>query len=142
MEFEKVFSTLGILLVAILAFFSFVGGWNTTYSDDAGSSASNTYNGVQETMNSSLNLLSTQSANQTLTESGSGSTSTTADLVGRGLGIITLVPRMLGIVPALLEDFAFLAGATGYVNVAVSTFLFSFAILFAYLLIVGVRRLL
>lgn len=142
MEFEKVFMTLGVCLVAIIAVFSFIGSWNTTYNDNAGNSSSAVYNDVQLLMNTSISALSVQSGNQTITSSGSGSSSTSSDLVSRSLGIITLIPRMLGLIPAIFQDGAYLLGIPeAYVNVAGAVFIFSFAVLFAYLLIIGVRRL-
>ena len=77
------------------------------------------------------------------TPSGAGSTSTNADLVSRALSVITAVPTLLGLVPALFSDAGTILGIPSiYVQVAAWIFLFSFAILFAYLLIIGVRRLL
>ena len=143
MEYEKIFSTVGIVLIAVLAYSALLANWNSTYNQNVGSSFQNTYNDVATLSNSSLFTLSTTTANNTNTASGAGTTSVNTDLVSRALSVITVLPTLLGLIPALFNDAAVIFGIPAqYVSVATWIFLFSFAILFAYLLIIGVRRLL
>lgn len=143
MEYEKVFGSVAVVLVGVIAYFSLLGYWNVAYNDDVGTTANATFTHVQTLTQDTLFDLSIDVGNNTNTPSGAGSTSTNTDLVSRALSVITALPTLLGLVPALFQDFALIMGIpSAFVDIATWVFLFSFAILFAYLLIIGVRRLL
>lgn len=143
MEFEKIFASAGIVLLAIIAYSALINSWNTGYGQNVGQTFKPILDDVQTLENTSLFSLSTQAGNNTNTPSGAGTTSTNADLVSRALGILTSLPTLLGLIPALFSDFAMLLFIpAAYVSIATWIFLFSFAILFAYILIIGIRRLL
>lgn len=143
MEFEKIFNSVAWLLVFVIAYYGLLGFWNTEYNQNVGASAQNTYSHVQTLANTTLFDLSIGTGNNTNIPSGAGSTSTNADLVSRALSIVTAVPVLIGLVPAIFNDFALILGIPpAYVSIATWGFIFSFSILFAYLLIIGVRRLL
>lgn len=135
--------TTGVVLVCIIAIFSFITNWNNTYGQNVGSSFNNTYSDVAVLINTNMFNLSTQVANNTNTQSGAGTTSVNIDLASRALSVITSLGAMLGLIPALFTDGALLLGIPSvYAGIAGWIFIFMFAILFAYLLIIGVRRLL
>lgn len=143
MEFENIFKGVGIVLIGIVAYFSLFVYWNDEYGTTVGSSSNATYQSAQLLAQRNLFNMSINVGNNTNTPSGAGSTSTNADLVSRALSVITAVPTLLGLVPALFSDAGTILGIPSiYVQVGAWIFLFSFAILFAYLLIIGVRRLL
>jgi len=143
MEYENVFKSVGVVLIGVIAYFSLLGFWNLEYGQNVGNSSRATYDHVQSLANSSLFDLGTGSAGNTQTESGAGQDDPNRDLLTRALSVVTAIPELFGLVPALLQDGASILGIPpSYVNIGIYTFLFSAAILFAYLLLIGVRRLL
>jgi hypothetical protein len=143
MEFENIFRGVALMLVGIIAYFALFVYWNDEYGTNVGYSANSTYSHAQSLAQTNLFDMSINVGNNTNTPSGAGSTSANTDLVSRALSIITTVPILLGLVPALYSDFGSIMGIPSiYVQIGAWVFLFSFAILFAYLLIIGVRRLL
>lgn len=143
MEFEKVFKSIAVVIVGVIAYFWLIGSWNTAYGQTVGNSSNATYNEVTLLMSTSISQLGVNASNATITPSGGGPATSSADLVSRGLGVITTIPVMLGLIPAIFNDGAYLLGIPQqYVSIASTIFIFLFAILFAYLIIIGVRRLL
>lgn len=142
MEYEKVFATVGFVTIAIIAYFTMMAGFNADYGTSIGESSNATYSKVQTLGTQNLFNVSTAVGNSTDTQSGAGTSNADSDLLRRGLGVLTVLPRLLGLIPAIMQDFAIILGVpSAYVSIASWIFIFSFAILFAYLLIVGVRRL-
>ena len=143
MEFEKIFASIGVVLIAILAYTAIIGSWSIAYNNNnVGSTFASTYNDAAALSNSTLFSLGIQVGNNTNSQSGAGSTSSSTDIYSRALSIITAVPTLLGLVPALFNDAAVIFGIPAtYIGVAAWIFMFTFAILMAYLLIIGVRRL-
>jgi hypothetical protein len=143
MDFQQIFTTIAIICVGILAVFGLTTYWNTSYGTNVTAGFNQTTQHVQSMTQSMTGNLSTQSANNTYTQSGAGTGTTTTDLINRGLGVVTLLPQMLGIIPSMLQDGALILGIPPeYTALATAVFLFGFALLFAYLLIIGVKRLL
>lgn len=141
MEYEKVFSAVAVVAVAIFAVLSIMNYWNTSYSTTVGNNFNTTLNDVQVIAN--ITSISNDGASQTQSLTGSGTTDANTDLVQRSLRIITILPRLLGLIPDLLEEGAIIIGVPPpYVAIAVGTFVFSFVVLFAYLLLTGVKRIL
>lgn len=143
MDYERVFGGLGVFLVAIIALMAPVAHWNSAYGVSVGGGEENT------TMSRIINLTSVtlgstslDMANSTTVESGATDQDANGNLVSRSLNVITSLPTLLGLVPALFEDVALILGVpSAYTNVAVWIFTFAFVILFAYLLLLGLRRL-
>lgn len=143
MEFEKVIGAAAIVIVMILAYFTMITDWNVAYTETVGGSENATYSRVQALGESGLFNLSEDMGNATIPGSGAGTGSTTSDLIQRGLRAIVNLPLLLGLIPAMFKDMALIVGIPeAYVNVAVYVFITGFALLFAYLLVIGVRRLL
>lgn len=143
MEFENIQRGVILVIVGIVAYFTLFGYFNVQYGSALGNSSQNTYDRALSIAQSNAYNTSILVGNNTNTPSGAGSTSTNTDLVSRALSIITAVPMFTGLIPALFADFGDVLGIPSiYVQAASWMFIFSFAILFAYLLIIGVRRLL
>lgn len=143
MEYEKIFATVGILLIGIIAWGMYFQGWNDSYGQSVSSSANETYARMQSLSQSGLFNMSVATSNATITRSGASVGDGNENLISRALTVITSIPTLLGLVPALLQDFALILGVPiAYSNIASWMFIFSFAVLFAYLLLLGVRRLL
>lgn len=143
MEFEKIFQVTAVVLVGLVAFFGLLGFYNNSYGTTAGTGdGAETYNDVMMLINTTLPSMSTTTANATTPVSGSGSGSASTDLITRAWGIITSVPTFLGLIPALFQDAAIIFVIPPiFVSIATWVFLFSFAMLFCYLLIAGIKRL-
>lgn len=140
MEFQQVFVTFAVILVATIGILGFTTYLNTSYNTNVTAGFNTTTQHIQS-INTAVIGIGTNTANSTITNSGTGTGSTSADLVNRGLGVITQLPTMLGIAPSLMSDAAnMLDIPTTYVNIAIVVFFFGFALLMAYMLIVGVRR--
>lgn len=148
MEFENIQRGVILVIVGIVAYFSLFGYYNLEYGSSLGNSSQNTYDRALILAQTNAYNTSILVGNNTNTPSGAGSTSTNTDLVSRSLSIITAVPMFTGLIPALFQDAGEIFGLSPngqpsiYVQAASWMFIFSFAILFAYLLIIGVRRLL
>jgi hypothetical protein len=142
MEFQQVFVTASVILVGILGVFGLINFWNVSYGTNVGNTFNSTASHVQTITTSTLGAVSVQVGNSTDTPSGAGAVTTSANLVNRALSILTIIPSIIGLVPAMLQDAAGIMGVPQeYTLIAAWVFIFGFALLFAYLLIVGVRRL-
>lgn len=140
MEYEKLFAGIAVVAVSIFAVMSMLNFYNTTYEENVGTTFNQTLNSVA--LISNITDISNSQAEATQNIEGSGTSDPQTNLVERSLRIITILPRLLGLVPDLMEEGAILLGVPEpYVNVAIGMFVFSFTILFAYLLLIGVKRL-
>lgn len=143
MEFEKVFTSIGITLIVLIGFFTLIQSWNTSYGTSVGTELNSTYTHIETLTTATMYNMSVTTGNATITSSGGSDDSTQANLVKRSLQIITNIPELLGLVPALFNDFSTLLGIPPiYREIATWLFIFSFVVLFAYLLLIGARRLL
>lgn len=143
MEFQQVFKTFAIILVstiAIIGFLSYEGTVYNTNITDSNLSSSATLINTQ--LSNTLPGIATSTANATTTSSGGSTGTTGGDLTQRGLGVITLLPSLINIAPSILLSSATIIGIPQvYTNIAIYVFFFGFALLLAYMLIIGVRRL-
>lgn len=140
MEFQQIFVTFAVVMIGVISIFTLMNYYNVSYGTNIAGNFSNTAGHIQN-VTGSITGLATTSANNTYVTSGAGSGSTSADLINRGLSVITLLPNLLGIAPSLISDGAVIMDIPAtYVNIAIAVFMFGFAILLAYMLIVGVRR--
>lgn len=143
MDFQQIFVTVAIILVGVMGSLGLIGYWNTSYGTNTSVGFNTTLIAVQSFSNTTITNLGTQTGNATTVSSGAGSTSTTGDLINRGLAVIIAVPKLLDLVPAMINDAAIMLGIPDiYVVIGVAVFLFGFALLFAYLMILGAKRVL
>jgi hypothetical protein len=141
MEYEKVFATIAIVAVSVLAVFAMINHYNTAYGTSVGDSFNNTLQSVNVISNLTKYTIDASDATQDI--EGSGTTDPQSNLISRSLRIITILPRLLGLVPDILYEGAIVLGVPEeYTTIAVAVFVFSFTLLLAYLLLIGVKRLL
>lgn len=140
MEYEKLFAGIAVVAVSIFAILSMLNYYNESYGTNVGYTFNNTMNSVALINN--ITDITNDQASATQNVEGSGTSDPQTNLVERSLRIITILPRLLGLVPDLMEEGAIILGVPPtYVNMAIGVFVFSFTILFAYLLLIGVKRL-
>jgi len=143
MEYERLFGTIGVVIISVIALFSLLNFYNESYNTNVGGNFTNTLSHVSAIGNATLINMSNEGANATQAIEGAGAVGGLIDLATRSLQIITIVPTLMGLVPALMEDAAIMIGIPPeYVAIGVAIFLFSFIILLAYLLLIGTKRLL
>jgi hypothetical protein len=147
MEFQQIFITFTIILIGTVGFITLLNYNNNAYGVQLISpDLQNSSNSIITATNNTILSLSIQSANSTITGNGGQSTSGTSQstlLVTRGLNTITLLPQLLVLAPTVITSGASAIGIPqSYANLGIAVFFFGFAILMAYMLIVGVRRIL
>lgn len=144
MEFQQVFVTFAIIMVGVVSIFGLLGFWNTAYNANVGGNFSSTASHIQYITGYALNTTSTTAANSTTTQSGAGGATAQTNLATRAINILQVIPNLLGLPNAVLQDASNMVGLPTpniYVDIANYVFMFGFVLLFAYLLIIGVRRL-
>lgn len=146
MEFQQIFVTFVVILIGTVGFITMLNYEGTAYNTNLISpELKNASDGVMSATNNTLLSIGTdQMGNSTLVGSGSGQntagTTQSALLVTRGLNTITILPQLLPIGGAIITSSASVLSVQAYSGLAISVFYFGFAILMAYMLIVGVRR--
>lgn len=141
MEYDKVFMAVGVVAASIFGILSIVNFYNDSYDTNIGSTFNTTMNRVAIINN--ITSFRSDSAGATQDIEGSGSTDPQTNLVTRSLRVITLLPRLLGLIPDMMyagADMAMIPDA--YQDIAVGIFVFSFVLLFAYLLLLGAKAVL
>lgn len=141
MEYDKVFMAIAVVAASIFSILSIMNFYNDSYGMNAGSTFNSTLNSVQIIQNATS--FRSDSAAATQDVEGSGSTDPQTNLVTRSLRVITLLPRLLGLVPDMLYAGATMIGLPPeYQELGVDVFVFSFVLLFAYLLLLGAKAVL
>lgn len=141
MEYDKVFIAVAVVAASIFGVLSMLNFYNDSYDMTVGSTFNSTMNRVEIINN--ITSFRSDSADATQDIEGSGSTDPQTNLVTRSLRIITLLPRLLGLIPDMLSAGADMVGIpTAYQDLAVGVFVFSFVLLFAYLLLLGAKAVL
>lgn len=140
MEYEKLFAGIAVVAVSIFAILSMISHFNESYGTNVGYSFNSTMNSVALINN--VTSLTNDQASATQNVEGSGTSDPQTNLVERSLRIITIIPRLLGLVTHMFNDAILILDIPEtYGNIAIGVFVFSFTILFAYLLLIGVKRL-
>lgn len=140
MEYETILQALAVVAIGIVAFLGLMNFYNTSYTDDVGTSFNTTLNSVQVITN--VTSLGSNVGNNTQSIQGGSATDANTDLVQRSLRVITALPVLLGLVPDLFYEAAQIIGIPEtYINLGAAVFIFGFALLTAYLLLLGVKRL-
>lgn len=148
MEYESVFISLGVVLICVLAFFGtngMVTYYNTEYNTSIGQD-SETVNSIQHIQNNitgAFRGISGTMGNNVEGTDGGSTSSASNNLITSSLSIISSIKNLMGMPNALLNDASQAIGGAGseYIEVAVILFIIVFAIVFGYLLLLGVQRL-
>lgn len=141
MEYDKVFAAVVVVAASIFGIMSIMNFYNDSYGTSVGSTFNSTLNSVAIINN--VTSFRSDAADATQDVEGSGSTDPQTNLVSRSLRIITLLPRLLGLIPDMLYAGATMVGVpTPFLDLAVGLFVFSFVLVFAYLLLIGARAVL
>ena len=141
MEYDKVFMAIAVVAASIFSIMSILNFYNDSYDMTVGGTFNSTLDSVEIIGN--ITSFRSDSAAATQDVEGSGSTDPQTNLVTRSLRIITLLPRLLGLVPDMLYAGAIMVGVpTAFLDLAVGVFVFSFVLLFAYLLLLGAKAVL
>lgn len=141
MEYDKVFMAIAVVAASIFSIMSILNFYNDSYDMNVGGTFNSTLDSVEIIGN--ITSFRSDSAAATQDVEGSGSTDSQTNLVTRSLRIITLLPRLLGLVPDMLYAGAIMMEIPdAYQDLAVGVFVFSFVLLFAYLLLLGAKAVL
>lgn len=141
MEIKDVFLSIVVVMVAIIAVFSWMNGMNDAYGVDAGSTFNNTKGQVGLFTN--ISAISTQVGNNTFYESGSAPSTQDEGLIQKAKSSISLIGDLFGIVPALIKDAGLIVGIPApYIDLATYAFIFILGITIVYITFLGVRNLL
>lgn len=141
MEYDKLFAAVAVIAASIFGIMSMLNFYNDSYDMAVGSTFNSTLNRVA--IISNVTSFRSDSAEATQDIDGSGSTDPQTNLVTRSLRIITLLPRLLGLIPDMMYAGADMAGIPiEYQDLAIGVFVFSFVLLFAYLLLLGAKAVL
>lgn len=141
MEYDKLFAAVAVIAASIFGIMSMLNFYNDSYDMTVGSTFNSTLNRVA--IISNVTSFRSDGAEATQDIDGSGSTDPQTNLVTRSLRIITLLPRMLGLIPDMMYAGADMAGIPiEYQDLAIGVFVFSFVLLFAYLLLLGAKAVL
>jgi hypothetical protein len=143
MDFKNIFIGLGVMLIGIIGVFGILNSWNSYYSMDVGSTFNDTLSGVQDITDNTMDEIKISSGLSTQTAEGAGQDTPTEEIAKQSVSTIKLMPKLIGLVPSLLNDIGSIIGIpVEIVAIGVSLFIIVFALTFAYLLLLGVRRLL
>jgi len=143
MEFTELFVGAGIILVAIIAVFGMTASWNAAYGTNIGDDPE-----FQQTINRVENLLESKLVDEgleygqsTVPESGAGQSSEQNDnLISRALSTISLIPQLIGLMPALIKDAAVALNLPDiYWRLGQALFWIVFSITMAGFLLIGAR---
>ena len=140
MEFTKLFTIIGISLLASIAILWWSSSLATSYGyTDVGSNFTPRINAIQATMNATFTNISVQAGNASTTSTSSASIITSsAQLVYRGALILGSIPSMLGLVPDMVNYGAWILDIPPvYVSIASAIIIFSIAMLLAYIFVLG-----
>jgi hypothetical protein len=149
MQYESVFISLAVILVGFLAFFgangivtSFNEEYNQTFLiNDSG------FAGVISRVNNNISpqfrSVGENLGGATEGEEGSGTTDENAGLIKSALRVISGVKDIMGLAPSAMKEGGRAIGiGEEYIDIGVTVFVFVFALMFGYLLLLGVRRIL
>lgn len=141
MEFKDLFTSMAIVLIGVIAFFSIAGDFNTTYGTDLGNDMNDTRTHVQDMLQSNLSIVSGEASEATQASEGASLGSGETGLATRALRVITGIPKLFGMVPSLIREGANVLDIPDSIqDVGVWVFLFASALTLAYLLLLGVSR--
>lgn len=142
MDYKQVFISLVVVFVAAFAIFGFVGSLNKGYSY-AGADLDTEFYATFGVMNKTLETLATDVGQNTRNDAGATLEAPSEGIISKAWSTFQQLPTLLSLVPALLSDAARLLEIPSvYVSAAQWIFIFAFSLTMAYLLLLGVQRLL
>jgi hypothetical protein len=140
MEFGKVFVTLGVVMIAIIAIMSFISSLNTTYSENLGNTFNNTLN-ITQRYNTIAGYGQEVGGTAILSNTTAGQENAQAGLITRAVKTIVKIPELFSIIPAMINDLSVAADIpTEYVNIGIAVFFFISALTIATILLLGVNK--
>lgn len=143
MEFKNIFLGLGVVLVLVVSMFGFLDAINSEYDSDVGVGLNGTRGNVQTLLEKNLLNESFEYAQSTQPQAGAESQQGEDNLISRALNSIGLVDDLLGIIPALMKDAGEALNIPQiYIRIAEALFWIIFSLTLAYLLLLGIRRVL
>lgn len=145
MDYDKIFITIAVVLVGVLAFFG-TNGIATMFNQEYGTAVGNESDFARGVSNIVQNRTTSFSAigrdvgaNVNGTE-GSGPVDALTKLAQQSLGVFGAIKAMVGLAPDLLRDAAIATGFGGdeYVGIAITLFIVLFGLTIAYLFLARV----
>lgn len=138
MEYDKVFMAIVVVAASIFGIMSMLNFYNDSYDLTLGSSFNSTVNRVAIINN--VTSITADASGSTQTIEGSGPTNAQTGLIQSSLSFIKILPQLIGLVPDMIYAGADMVGIPDtYQSLAVGVFVFSFVLLFAYLLLIGAK---
>ena len=145
MEFEKLFATIAVVCIGAIAIMGWISYENSQYGTSVSAGFNSTMHNVQSMGINNISSFGNEFGASIVPTEGNvtGSDCTGLScLASIALDTIKIIPKIMGMPISLLRDAAIIVGIpSAYVSIAVAVFVFSFVILFAYLLLLGVKRL-
>lgn len=142
MDYKDLFTSMGIVLVGIIAFFAIAGDFNNAYGTNLGDDMNGTRTHVQDLLTNTLGDVSGDVGNATQAREGASLGSGETGLITRALTVITSIPQLFGLVPAVIRDGASVLGIPdSIVIIGEWVFLFAVGVTLAYLFLLGISRL-
>lgn len=143
MEFKDLFVSMGIVLIGIIAIFGVLNTWNDHYGTNVDGGLNTTKSNVQTLLNNNLSSVSQDTISTAKSKSGSATTDSEEGLIKKSLNTIKRLYALIDIVPTVLSEGAQALGISPAI-VEVGKWIFGFCavVTLAYLLLLGVRRLL
>jgi hypothetical protein len=142
-EFRSLIVSLGIAVVGLIAFFGLADSFNQVYNTNVGDNFNATQAKIRSLIGTNLQNISGDVGSSIEAQEGAELGADANDALGfRALGVITKLPRLMGVVTASLWEAGAAIGIPDEIlYVALWVFVATFAITIAYLLITGVTRL-
>lgn len=145
MDIKDVFVSVAVVLIGMIAVLTFMSQINTEYNTNLGGTFNNSMKQVQLLQN--VRDVGGTVGNNTQFPEGGGEEDIDKLLGRKSLSTFSKVTKMLGIIPSLIGDAGnIISGAVGldgdnlYVEIAQFIFVAVFAILLAFILLLGVKR--
>lgn len=145
MDFIDVFKVGAVILVGIFVFFPLATDFNKEYGSSLGDDLSTTRTNVEDMLSSNLSDISTQTGDSISPTSGAAASSNEEGLISRSTEAISKFGTLITIIPTAMGEAGSALGIPdNIVEIAKYVFIFTFAITFAYVLLLGatsIRRL-
>lgn len=140
MDIKEVLIAVSVLVIALIGIFAFVGNLNASYGGTMGSTFNKSID-VSALLNNVTNT-GTELGSTTQPDEASAQDSQTDNLITQSRSAFSITTRLLGIVPKLIKQAAIaLQIPEAYWKVGQAIFLSVFALTLAFILLLGVRRL-
>lgn len=133
---------MAVVCIGLIAFMALSGSFNTTYGSSIATNYTNKINPTLASLNSSLASISTSVGASVTNHTGGSSLDSITAGFKAGWATISSIPTLMGLTKSVMADTAITLGAGQYYTIAAAVFIFTFCLLFAYILILGTKRIL